>query len=298
MNEARNAATQPFHLQPAFANPAVVLRGWYAVCRSEDLPAGRALGVDVARQHLAVWRGASGAVHATDGFCRHMGTDLAIGSVVGEHLRCFFHHWTFDGSGRCVRIPVTDAPPDRAHTHGWATSERYGLVWVFPDATAPWPLPEFPGAEGEPVVWRHGRPILRTCHHHVCMINGMDVQHLETVHGMRLDLDARLDEDGALFDVVLAGAPHRGTRRGRAAHALLGGFYSYSMRYQAGTVGLLTTVRDTRLLGRYRLPEIRMLFAYRPLPDGGTWIQPTFIAPAGGSARSRAAAQARLAAMA
>lgn len=298
MNQAQNTTTQPFHRQPLFGNAGAVVRGWYAVCRSEELHRGKVLGVDVARQHLAVWRTQDGRVFAVDGYCRHMGTDLAIGSVQGDHLRCFFHHWTFNGAGRCVHIPVTDSPPDRAHTHGWATEERYGLIWVFPDTEAPWPVPDFPGLEGQPTVWRHGHPIVRSCHHHVCMINGIDVQHLATVHDLRVDMEVDLQEDTHLLDITLAGAPPTDSRRGRLMHTLFGGFYSYSMRYQAGTMGLLTTVRQTRLLGRVPLPEARMIFAYRPLPDGRTCVQPTFIAPRGEGLAGLAHANLMLAVMA
>jgi phenylpropionate dioxygenase-like ring-hydroxylating dioxygenase large terminal subunit len=249
---------------------------------------GEVRGVRVGRQQLAVWRGADGVARAVDAFCPHMGTDLATGRVVGDTLRCFFHHWRFDGDGRCAHIPARpDAPPPaRAHTRGWPTAERYGLVWAWPEPVAPAGVPDFPGLEGVPTVHRHGRPIRRTCHHHVCMINGIDVQHLATVHDLPMDMGVTLEpsDDGRLLDVTLAGPPPTHTWRGRAVHALLGGHYSYAMRYHCGTLGLLTTVRDTRLLGRWPLPPLRMLFAYRPewREDTGraTHIYPVFVAPA------------------
>jgi hypothetical protein len=119
------------------------------------------------------------------------------------------------------------------------------------------------------------------------MINGIDVQHLATVHDLPMDLGVTLDasEDGRTLDVTLAGPPPTHTWRGRAVHALLGGHYSYAMRYHGGTMGLLTTVRDTRLFGRWPLPPLRMLFAYRPewREDTGrrTQIYPVFVAPSG-----------------
>ena len=210
----------------------VLAKGWYAVARADALRGPTA--VYVGPHKLVLWRGADGAARAADGWCPHLGTGLEIGAVEGNDLRCFFHHWTFDGGGRCVRIPAQPAIPDRAHTRGWPVAERYGLIWVWPDATAPYGVPDFPGLEGQEVVWQHGPTLERGCHPHVCMINGLDVQHLSTVHGLRLDVAVTMDErpEIGVLDIRLAG---------RFSHAALGGHYAYSMRYQGVKLVLLTT---------------------------------------------------------
>lgn len=157
-------------------------------------------------------------------------------------------------------------------------------------------MPGFEALEGRDVVYRHGREILRTCHHHVCMINGIDVQHLATVHGIRMDMDVEIaeDRDRALLDITLRGAPPRDGLLGRATHAAFGGAYSYRMRYGAGTVGLLTTLHDVTAFGRWRLPEARMLFAYQPLPDRTIRIRPVFVTERRAGVRGRLMAEAML----
>ena len=292
----RNVQTQPHTPRPVHQRWDVLARAWYVVGRSASLARGTVIGVDVGPQRLAVWRTAQGVVHAVDGFCAHMGTDLAIGRVCGEHLRCFFHHWTIDGLGRCIAAPGRRDPVGRDLTRSWAVEEKYGLIFVYPDEKADSPVPDFPGLEGVPVVVAHGAPITRTCHAHVCMVNGMDAEHLWTVHGFDLDLRPDVTEDPTLgtFDVSLAGPLPRTTRRERLVHTLLGGRYRYSMRYHGGTLGLLTTLQDTALLSRWPLPETRMLFAYRPTAEGTTHIEPVFVAPAGrGLGRWLAAARLR-----
>jgi phenylpropionate dioxygenase-like ring-hydroxylating dioxygenase large terminal subunit len=275
----------------------VLAKGWYAVARADHLRGPTA--VYVGPHKLVVWRGADGAARAVDGWCPHLGTGLEIGSVQGDDLRCFFHHWTFDGGGRCVRIPAQPEIPERAHTRGWPVAERYGLIWVWPDTSAPYGVPDFPGLEGRDVVWQHGPTLERACHPHVCMINGLDVQHLATVHGLRLDVAVEMAERPELgvLDIRLAGAPPTDSLAGRLSHAALGGHYAYSMRYQGGTLGLLTTVQDTRLLGRVALPEVRMLFAYLPTPRGTTQVWPVFIAPRGATLPGRALSAALLTTM-
>lgn len=41
-----------------------------------------------------------------DSYCAHMGGNLAAGGrVIGNCIECPFHGWTFDSTGKCVRIP-------------------------------------------------------------------------------------------------------------------------------------------------------------------------------------------------
>jgi phenylpropionate dioxygenase-like ring-hydroxylating dioxygenase large terminal subunit len=279
VNRHDNHQTQPARTQRVFNNWSVVAKAWYPVCRSADLPAGAVRGVDVARQHLVVFRGADGRVRALDGYCPHMGTDLAIGTVDGPHLRCFFHHWAFDGGGACVHIPTGDPIPQRACTRAWDSRDAYGLIWVFPEATATFELPTFPDLPDAELRVRVGAPYERACHHHVCMINGIDVQHLSTVHGIAMDLQVTIDEveAEARVDITLDGRPPTATLTQRLTSRLMGGRYSYHMRYSGGSVGLLTTLRDVALLGRLSVPRTRMLFAYQPTRDGRTRVWPVFL---------------------
>lgn len=279
VNRSDNEHTQPARTQRVFNNWGVVAKAWYAVCRAADLPPGAVRGVDVARQHLVVFRGANGQLGALDGYCPHMGTDLAIGRVDGAHLRCFFHHWAFNASGACVDIPSGEAPPPAACTRSWAVREAYGLIWVFPDERAPFELPDFPDLPGRDLRAYVGTPYERNCHHHVCMINGIDVQHLATVHGIRLELQVQIDEqpEQAQIDLTLTGRPPTRTWLERLSSAALGGRYSYQMRYSGASVGLLTTLRDVALFGRLRVPRTRMLFAYQPIRPGRTRVWPVFL---------------------
>lgn len=277
----RNAATQPCTRMPVFGNWDVVARGWTIACRSDRLPRGGLHAVEILGQRLVVFRGEDGATRALDAFCPHMGTDLAEGRVVGNTVRCFFHHWRFDGDGACVHIPaLPDGPvPARARLHAWATCERYGYVWVWPDRVAPSAVAEFEGLEGADLVVWHDHPYERTCHHHVCMINGIDPQHLATVHGIHIQMDLRVDEssDGRMVDYTLTGdVPD--SRVGRLLRRIIGPRYRYAMRYADGNLGLLTTVKELRLGGRGpHLPELHMLYAYTPIAHGRVRVQPVII---------------------
>src|SRR5829696_5228852 len=77
-------------------------RFWYPVLPSEDL-ADRPVAVELLGEWLALAR-LEGKVVAFDNLCRHLGAALALGDVVGDgcYLRCAYHGWSYDKTGRCV----------------------------------------------------------------------------------------------------------------------------------------------------------------------------------------------------
>jgi nitrite reductase/ring-hydroxylating ferredoxin subunit len=276
MLREKNQNTQPFRAMPVFNDWDVVAKGWYIACPSQDLRGGKPLSMDLCGQRVVLFRGEDGHVRCLDAFCPHMGTDLGIGRVIGNEIRCFFHHWRYDGSGTCTHVPVAEQPPRGARLQAYATQELYGFVWVFPVAEAPSPVVVHQELEDQEVSWVHGVSYERSCHHHVTMINGIDPQHLRTVHDLDIDLELELSEEEGrgVIDFTLDGALPAGTLRERIVRSLLGERYSYRMRYGHGTIGCLTVMKGVRLV-----PELYMLFAYRPLARGRTLVQPIYLTP-------------------
>lgn len=282
----QNLHTQPFRRFRVFDNWDVIADGWYVACASRDLPRGAVKAAVIGGQRVIVYRGEDGQTRCLDAYCPHMGTDLAIGKVVGQTIQCFFHHWRFDGAGTCVGVPALDggAAPEKARLASYATCERYGFVWVWPDPSAPAPVAEFPGLEGTEVMVWHDTPFERPCHHHVTMINGIDPQHLATVHDLKVEMSVELaeHEEGRVIDFVLRGDVPRTSVSGKLTRALIGPRYAYAMRYADACLGLLTTALDLRLFGRGpRIPEVRTGYAYTPLASGRTRVQPFYVAPRG-----------------
>jgi phenylpropionate dioxygenase-like ring-hydroxylating dioxygenase large terminal subunit len=112
-----------------------VLQGyWYPVVRSVDVLADP-VAVRLLGQDYVVWRNAQGGVSAALDRCPHRESPLSPGIVKDGCIECPYHGWTFDGDGRCVRVPSasegTPAPP-RAHLESLAVADRYGLVWICP----------------------------------------------------------------------------------------------------------------------------------------------------------------------
>ncbi|MEB3210811.1 MAG: aromatic ring-hydroxylating dioxygenase subunit alpha [Leptolyngbyaceae bacterium] len=272
MNSECRHAQQP----SIFNNWNVIAQGWYIACASREVPQETAKSIELCGQRIVLFRGADKRVRALDAYCPHMGTDLGIGRVDGTTLRCFFHHWAFDGQGQCADIPCQTHIPTCAHTQSYATEEKYGFIWVYPEAIAPEPVAEFDELKGMDMVALADRPLERHCHHHICMMNGIDAQHLQTVHKLNIQMQLELQENtsGTVIDFTLSGEFPHTTFREKLMRRVLGDRYAYTMRYAHGCLGLLTLMKDVK-----RIPRLHMLYAYVPVNDVKTGIQKTRIQP-------------------
>lgn len=274
-----NRDTQPLPRHRLFANWSAVSRGWFVLCRSGELAAGAARSFTVCGHRVVAWRGRDGRARAMDAFCPHMGLDLGRGDVIGNDLRCAFHHWVFGEDGR-----PRGGPPSRREDPGlclptWATWEGYGLVWIYPDAAAPAPPylpPELDGAEvvGSPMAPQH-----RACHPHAATSNGVDIHHVRAVHGLDLAIDAEIRElapNVLRFDFRCE-LPGR-TWSQRLVRALLGPRYGYSVTYVDGTLGIFHSLIGVRLLGLLPVPEAFMILAPRWTEVGAVQVFPVALA--------------------
>ena len=79
---------------------------WQPVYRSQDLDAGYTKPLMIMSEEFTLYRGKSGTAYAVAFRCAHRGTQLSVGKVEGENIRCFYHGWMYDGSGQCVEQPA------------------------------------------------------------------------------------------------------------------------------------------------------------------------------------------------
>lgn len=172
-------------------------RGWHMVGWSDEFETGKPVARDYFGQRLAIYRGEDGKVRCLEAFCPHLGADLSAGTVMGNSLRCAFHHWRFDGQGQCVEIPYCDKIPPRAKTRAFPTLELNDtvLVWYDPEHGEPeYDIPaleEFlpKGASGDngwTKGWRRFKITIKT-HAREVMENVVDKGHLLPIHGFKVD---------------------------------------------------------------------------------------------------------------
>src|ERR1051325_5432523 len=113
---------------------------WYMFCAAHEL-GQKPLAKTALGREMVAFRTASNQVGVMLARCAHMGANLAIGEVVGERLRCLFHHWEFDIHGQCQHIPLAAEIPAFARQQAFPTVERHGGVFFFNGTAPTFPLP-------------------------------------------------------------------------------------------------------------------------------------------------------------
>ncbi|MEO2169096.1 MAG: Rieske 2Fe-2S domain-containing protein [bacterium] len=161
--------------------------GWFAVCYCDELAPGEVKPFRYFERELIAFRSDDGEAHILDAFCPHLGAHLGYGGTVcGSTIRCPFHHWEFDGSGSCVKIPYSKKIPPKARLGAWPSCERNGLVLVWHHGGGeppPWEVPEVAEATAEDWVdiERHEWTIRSQVQE--ITENGVDSAHFQFVHG-------------------------------------------------------------------------------------------------------------------
>ena len=79
---------------------------WQPVYRAQDLAPGQAVPIRIMSEDFTLYRGEGGISHLVAFRCAHRGTQLSVGWVEEDCIRCFFYGWKYDGSGQCVEQPV------------------------------------------------------------------------------------------------------------------------------------------------------------------------------------------------
>ncbi|MCU1344004.1 MAG: Iron-sulfur cluster-binding protein Rieske family [Acidimicrobiia bacterium] len=157
-------------------------RQWYVACRSSQLR-GRPLARTVLDVPLALFRTATGPAAVLDR-CPHRNLALSLGRCSAGTLECRYHGWTFDGAGRCVRIPGLPDGQElgaRHNTTAFAALEHQGWIWVCPTAgfTPPPPTVSWPVGSGYSQIYRS---MELSASVPAALENTLDVPHTAFVH--------------------------------------------------------------------------------------------------------------------
>jgi nitrite reductase/ring-hydroxylating ferredoxin subunit len=156
---------------------------WYPLGLASELAAGQVVGRDFLGTRVVLYRDADGKVIVQSAWCPHLGADLSVGSLVAGQLRCAYHHWQFDVTGVCVHIPTGDKVPPNAKISTYPCAEAWGLIWAFNGREPPFAPPQMPGASEEELLIETYRRGPRNVDPWIPVSNGVDFQHLRTLHG-------------------------------------------------------------------------------------------------------------------
>lgn len=159
-------------------------QSWFPVALGSDVPADRPVGRDFLGTRVVIYRDTTGRPVVQGAYCPHLGADLSVGQVVDGQIRCAYHHWRFDCAGTCVDIPAGDRIPKGARIPTYPSAEAWGLVWAFNGEAPTFPVPGIPGAEERELICEAHFRGTRAVDPWVSISNGVDFQHLRTLHGI------------------------------------------------------------------------------------------------------------------
>jgi 5,5'-dehydrodivanillate O-demethylase len=135
-------------------------------------------------EDLTLYRGESGTPYAVAFRCAHRGTQLSTGWVEGEHLRCFYHGWAYDGSGQCIEQPAEpESFCQRIRIRSYPAEEYLGLIFVYLGEGEPPPLPRYPEIDGDPTAFRELHTYTWPCNYFNSLEN-------DPYHGLWVHRDA------------------------------------------------------------------------------------------------------------
>ena len=103
---------------------------WYVAALSQEFDR-KPFSRQILGEHVALFRSESGQVVALADQCPHRGYPLSLGTIVGEHLVCGYHGFTFDCSGTCVAVPGQDRIPSKADVRSYPVVEQGLWAWIW-----------------------------------------------------------------------------------------------------------------------------------------------------------------------
>ncbi|OGA61564.1 MAG: ring-hydroxylating oxygenase subunit alpha [Betaproteobacteria bacterium RIFCSPLOWO2_12_FULL_65_14] len=119
---------------------------WQPVALVDELQGPRPVkAVRVLGEDLVLFR-QENAYGLLERHCPHRGADLAYGRLEDRGLRCSFHGWLFDTSGKCLATPA-EPEGSRLHEHirsrAYPVTQKSGILFAYLGAGEPPAFPHF-----------------------------------------------------------------------------------------------------------------------------------------------------------
>ncbi len=216
---------------PKFAEYPV---SWYLFGDQRELARGPITKFFLGRR-LVAFKTQSGQVAVLDAVCSHLAADLGGGDVVGECIRCPYHHWQYDTDGQCTHIPATKNIPTFARQRRYPAVVRHGQIFFFNGRTPLFELPFFPDADPQEFVRAAPFHYELDCPWYMVGANGFDYQHIRSTH------DRRLEGTPQVW------SPHPHAHAGKMSYVIEGG--SFHDRVTRGLCGNRVTLTVTDWCG-------------------------------------------------
>lgn len=180
---ARASVRRTFGPQvPLEGDDGLYTQAWFPICMGSDIAVGEVKGYPFLGGRVIAFRGEDGTAQVTSAYCPHLGADLSVGKVVGNHVQCAYHMWEFDRAGSCRKTGCGDPAPARATLFAFPTVEKHGLIWAFNGEEPDYALPEWPFADADILTDTQEFPVPMNVDPWVICAQTPDVQHVILLH--------------------------------------------------------------------------------------------------------------------
>lgn len=169
------------HVGPSTLAGRYLRRFWQPVYVAASLRPGSAKPIKFAGENFTLYRGEGGIPHVIHFRCAHRGTQLSVGWVEGDCIRCRYHGWKYDASGQCVEIPgQSESFSGKVRIRSYPTEEYIGLIFAYFGEGAPPTLPHYRDFESGGVTV--GTMYKRACNYFTNVENSVDLLHVAFTH--------------------------------------------------------------------------------------------------------------------
>jgi phenylpropionate dioxygenase-like ring-hydroxylating dioxygenase large terminal subunit len=109
---------------------------WIPAIPSDKLDAGgRPYRIRLLGTNYVVFRDGSGRVGLLDELCPHRRTSMALGRNEDDGLRCIYHGWKFDVTGKAIDVPNVEGDKERfcksVKHNSYQARDKGGIIWVW-----------------------------------------------------------------------------------------------------------------------------------------------------------------------
>ncbi len=160
-------------------------RYWHPIAALSQLEENPTKSVRILGEDLVLYKDRSGTFGLIQESCPHRRVNLLYGIPEQQGIRCPYHGWMFDETGRCLEMPA-EAPDstfkDRVTAVTYPVESLGGLIFAY---LGPQPAPLLPRWEWlvQEHAYRQVDVSVLPCNWLQCMENSMDPIHLEWLHG-------------------------------------------------------------------------------------------------------------------
>ena len=182
-----------WHTGPGTLAGRYLRRFWQPIHLSRGVGSGRAAVVRIMSEDFTLYRDEGGEPHLLDARCAHRGTQLSLGWVEGDSIRCMYHGWKYAPTGQCIEQPGEPQPfCHKIRIRSYPVREYLGAIFAYLGEGDPPSFPRYERFEA-PRVALFVSAEISPFNHFQRMENSHDFTHAPFVHRQAYPMERTLD---------------------------------------------------------------------------------------------------------